>query len=165
MGFRVIRRQNERSLDVKVVPKEDFEDWQGESSYNVAITNQVNGGEWILSGGASVVNSGVNDNKCILLSNSNNSRLYFTKVKERIAFIRFNAKAQTQNTGTWYVRLGAKIEDGSTTYNEISVREQDTYSIHSVMIPVPVDDATEYFMYVSNESVYIDDMELIVISE
>lgn len=163
MGFRVIRRQNEQSLDVKVVPKEDFEDWQGESSYNVAITNQVNGGEWILSGGASVVGSGVN-NKCILLSNNSDSRLYFTKVKERIAFVRFNAKAQSAGT-PWYVYLGAKNADGSIVCNSMSVRDQETYMVHSLSMPVPMDGAAEYFMYVSNGSVYVDDVEFIVISE
>lgn len=161
IGFRVVRRQDGRFAKSRVVIVERFDDWQVvSSSYSAAITN----GEWVVAGGASIVDSGVDESKCVYLQNSDSYRLYLPNKSLKLQVVRFNVKAANNNY--YYVYLGARKADGSTSSNSITIRDAgNVYQSHSVVINVPTSDAEAYYLYVSNGSAYIDDVELITLSE
>ncbi len=164
MGFRVVRRQNGRFVGAVVAAHENFDEWQGTSSYNTAITNTTDSGEWVLSGGARAASSGVNETPCIYLENSSSCGLYLPKMNSRLLKVRLNVKAS--NNSYYYVYLGAKMGDGSTLSNSITIQDSgNAYQVHSVTISVTAYDADAYYIYVGNGSAYIDDVELITLSE
>ena len=164
IGFRVVRRQGDRFIGVEIAVNEHFEEWQGTSSYNTSITNTANVGEWVLSGGARVASSGVNETMCVYLENSSSCRLYLPKMNSRLLNVRLNVKAS--NNSYYYVYLGAEMGDGSTSSNSITIQDSgNAYQVHSLMIPVTVDDADSYYIYIGNGSAYIEDVELITLSE
>jgi len=161
IGFRVARRQDGRFVKARVAVVERFDDWQiAASSYSDAITN----GEWVIAGGASIVDSGVDESKCVYLQNSDSYRLYLPNKSLKLQMVRFNVKAANNNY--YFVNLGARKVDGSTSSNSITIRDAgNVYQSHTVVLNVPTSDAEAYYLYVGNGSAYIDDVELIRLSE
>ena len=85
-------------------------------------------------------------------------------MNSRLLNVRLNVKAS--NNSYYYVYLGAEMGDGSTSSNSITIQDSgNAYQVHSLMIPVTVDDADSYYIYIGNGSAYIDDVELITLSE
>ena len=165
MGFRVVRRSGVQSAHAQSTIQEDFNDWQIlSSSYDNSVTNVTDDSKWVLSGGASTVNSGANETKCVYLSGSDSCRLYLPKTSFRLLMVRLIVKASDNNY--YYVNLCARKADGSTSFNTITIRDDgNTYQCHSVIIPVSAYDADSYYLGVGNGSAYIDDVELITLSE
>ena len=164
IGFRVVRRQNAQFVGAVVAAQESFDEWQGVSSYNTSITNKTDAGEWVLSGGARVASPGVNETACIYLENSSSCRFYLPKTSTRLLKVRLNVKASSSSY--YYVYLGAEMEDGSTSSNSIRIQDSgNAYQVHSVTIPVSVYDAKAYYVFIGNGTAYIDDVELITLSE
>lgn len=166
MGFRVVRRQDRQFIGAEIHSTIDFENWQGASSYNSAITNETNGLKWVFSGGVSVTDSGVDDSKCVKIPNSSECRFYLPQLQRRLVLVRFKIKGVSAGN-PWYVYLAGKSIDGLSKTNTFTVNESNgnIASIHDVEIPMPIDDAVEYYIYVGNGSAYIDDMELVTLTE
>ena len=146
IGFRVARRQNGQFVGAVVAAQENFDEWQGASSYDMSITNKTNAGEWVLSGGARVASPGVNETTCIYLVNSDSCRLYLPKTNSRLLKVRLNVKASSNSY--YYVYLGAEMGDGSTSSNFITIQDSGNVNqVHSVTIPASVYDAEAYYVY------------------
>lgn len=166
IGFRVVRRHDRPFIGAQVLEVEDFNSWQFmSSSYNTTATNVTELGEWVLAGGASVEENGVDDSKCICLINGNSSNLYLPTTQKRLVAVRLRAKARSVSSSS-SVSLYRINSNGSTElHNETSIGDSNLAEIHNVTLGVQDDDCTKRYYISANSAFCIDDVELITLSE
>jgi len=163
IGFRVVRRHDMQFVGTQVFGGEDFNSWQVvSSSYNTAVTNVTDMGEWVLVGdGVSVVDSGVDDNKCIWLSASG-GRLYIPKTGKQLVAVRFKVRGRS---GYALPSVSLTSALSSESSNSDSIEDNGTYAVHTLLLYTTDCDAGSYYLTVGTGGAYIDDIELITLSE
>lgn len=164
IGFRVVRRHDRQFIGAQTLVVEDFNNWQiMSSSYDTSVTNVTDIGEWVLVGaGVSVVDSGVDDSKCIWLSASG-GRLYLPKTEKQLVAVRLKVKGSSG-----YALPSVSLitsTSGSTSSNSDSIEGNGTDTVHSLLLYTTNCDAESYYLSVDSGGGYIDNVELITLSE
>ncbi len=166
IGFRVVRRHDRPFIGAQVLEVEGFNSWQFmSSSYNTAATNVTELGEWVLAGGASVEENGVDDSKCICLVNGNSSNLYLPMTQKRLLAVRLKVKARSVSNSS-SVSLYRINSNGSTElHNETSIVDSNLAEVHNITLSARDDDCMKRYYLSANSVICIDDVELITLSE
>ncbi len=166
IGFRVVRRHDRQFIGAQTLAVEDFNSWQlVSSSYSVAVTNVNDIGEWVLSGGASVEENGVDDTKCICLVNGNSSQIYLPTTQKRLLAVRLKAKVRSVSNSSSVVLYRKNGSGSSELHNEISIGDANLAEVHNVTLTVQNDDSMKRYYISANSVICIDDVELITLSE
>ena len=164
IGFRVIRRAGVASVHTQS-KKENFDDWPVmESSYNVAMTNVTENGAWVLKGGASVREGGVDDTKSICLLNGNSSNLYLPATQRRLVAIRLRAKAQSVSSSSSVVLYRIK-GNGIELFSSVSIEDANLTEVHNITFSVLDEDNVIGYYISANTVIYIDEVELLSLAE
>ena len=166
MGFRVVRRHDRPFVGAHVLDIEDFNSWQLlSSSYDAAATNVTDIGDWVLTGGASVEENGVDDTKCVCLVNGYSSNLYLPTTQKRLLAVRLKAKARSVNNSSSVVLYRENGSGSSELHNEVTIRDTNLVEVHNVTLSVNDNDSAKRYYISANTVIYIDDVELVTLSE
>ncbi|MGN0890247.1 MAG: formylglycine-generating enzyme family protein [Candidatus Spyradenecus sp.] len=152
LGFRPIRRLDAEEGVVKLAVAENFDTWALKEYGEKTVTTTA--GNWKLSTYLYVRDQGIDGSRALY---TDSSTLYFPVLADQLCFVRLKAKNTNTSSRTLYVECD--LGYAASVSVPANMSEFRTFTLPAKP------NGSDYYLYVSNSGVIIDDLELWTVPE